>query len=99
MREIEIALPANFDGGAIELAIDQTLDETGLTVSLRSTLKKFRGCVHWHVKHGCEAGTLEITLWPPERRAWFTIQDGRRAAWIDAKLKLVSEQLQRKIES
>jgi len=99
LREIEIVLPADFDGCAIGRAVDQAIAETGLTVSLRGSLKKFPGCVHWHVKNGHEAGTLEITLWPEQRRAWFVVQDGRRATWIDAKLKLVSEQLQRKIKS
>ena len=66
--------------------IDQALAQVGLNTTLRDGLKKFPGCIHWHAKNGGQPGTLEITLWPQQQRAWFTIQDGRAAGWIDAKL-------------
>jgi hypothetical protein len=31
-------------------------------------------------------GTLEITVWPAQHRAWFSVQRGRRAAWIDGEI-------------
>jgi hypothetical protein len=84
MKELPIHLPARASLARIERAIDQAIAACGLTVKLRGTLRRFPRSVHWHVKCGRERGTLEITLWPQESRAWFTIQDGRRGEWIPA---------------
>jgi hypothetical protein len=81
----------------VEQAIDGTLAAAGLLVSLQGTLEKFPGCIHWHAKNQGDSGTLEITLWPQERRAWFTIQDGRRADWIKDKMKLVKDEILRQL--
>lgn len=43
-------------------AIDDALAESGLTVTLRDTLKKYPGCRHWHAKSGRLPGTLEVTF-------------------------------------
>lgn len=83
MREIEIPLPDDADCGAVERIIDAAIDEIGLRVTLRGTLKKHPGCIHWHLKSGRAPGTLELTLWPERHRAWFSIQSGRAAPWID----------------
>ena len=79
--------------------IDQAIADTGLNVTLRATLRKFPGCIHWHVKRGNESGTIEITFWPQERRAWFTIQDSRTAVWIEGGMGLIMTALQRQTES
>jgi hypothetical protein len=91
MREIQIPITHDADPRAIERAIDQAIADSGLNVTLRASLRKFPGCVHWHVKHACDAGTLEITFWPAGQRAWFTIQDGRRADWIDGQAPLLAD--------
>jgi hypothetical protein len=62
---------------------------------MRTSLRTFPGCVHWHVKRGREPGTLEITFWPQERRAWFTIHDGRQAEWIEKSMKTLGEIIRR----
>jgi hypothetical protein len=56
-------------------------------ISLRATLAAFPGCTHWHLKNGNMTGTLEATLWPREKRLWFSVQDGRRRGWIDDAVK------------
>jgi hypothetical protein len=86
MRHVEISLPQNVDDAAAERTIDTVIAERGLQVTLRGSLKKHAGCVHWHVKQRDMSGTLEITFWPHEHRAWFTVQRGRRAAWIDGEI-------------
>jgi hypothetical protein len=43
------------------------------------------------VKRGIQPGTLELTLWEAKRRVWASIQDGRRAAWIDDALPRVKD--------
>lgn len=100
MRNIEIQLSADIDLANVETAIDRSLHELGLTVNLRGTLKKLPGCVHWHARQSRESGTLEITLWPPEHGnpgttwAWFSVQDGRQADWIDAKIDALRTAIQ-----
>jgi hypothetical protein len=83
VKTIDIPLLDNADCQAVQSAIDNAICDLGLTITLLGTLKKFPGSVHWHVKDGRQPGTLEITLWPEEHRAWLTIQDGRTADWID----------------
>jgi hypothetical protein len=97
LRNVEIPLPFGIDCLEVERAIDKALAQVGLQISLRDTLKKFPGCVHWHAKNGREVGTMEITLWPQEQRAWFTVQDGRKADWIGDKMELVQEEMQRQL--
>lgn len=97
LRELEISLPSDSNGHVIERSIDRAIVDTGLTVTLRGSLRKFPGCVHWHVKRGRGPGTLEITYWPQPRRAWFTIQDGRGAEWIDGQIKLLTEAIRRRV--
>ena len=91
MRDIEIRLPPDVDCDELSRVIDEAIAQVGLSTTLRDRLKKFPGCIHWHAKNGRQSGTLEITLWPEKRRAWFTVQDGRTADWIDAKLKVIQE--------
>lgn len=93
MKDIPIILPREVGSDQIAGAIDSAIDELNLTVTMRDTLKKFPGCVHWHIKNGRESGTLEITYWPAEDRALFTIQEGRKADWIEAKVKLLKKAL------
>lgn len=97
MRELEIPLTSRDDRDRIERSIDAAIAGAGLAVTLRASLKKFPGCVHWHVRRGREPGTLEITYWPQEHRAWFTIQDGRRAEWIDEQATILADAIGRRI--
>jgi len=90
MRNIEIELPPDVSLEEMAAAIDRAIVHVGLSVTLRGSLKKFPGCTHWHAKLGRQAGTLEITLWPQQRRAWFTIQNGRAASWIADQMKSIS---------
>jgi hypothetical protein len=99
LRNIEIILPAVAGDAKVEQAIDQAVAEAGLAVTLRDTLKAFPGCIHWHVKNGRESGTLEITFWPQERRAWFSVQSGRAAAWIDEKMNVLGEAIQKRLNA
>ena len=97
LREIEIPLPSSVDCGKVAQIIDDAIAQINLSITLRDSLKKFPGCTHWHAKNGRESGTLEVTLWPQKHRAWFTIQNGRSAPWIAAKLKLMTEFIARRL--
>ena len=95
MQNIEIELPPRANLSKMEKTIDATLAGVGLQVPLRGTLKKFPGCTHWHAKNPGRSGTLELTLWPQQRRAWITIQSGRAAEWITEKLPEIQDALSR----
>ena len=96
MRDTDIALPHDIDADVVD-AFDEMIAQSGLTVTLRDSLRAFPGCVHWHLKKGREAGTLELTLWPSERRAWFSVHRGRTAPWIDAELERLGNALQQRL--
>ena len=93
MQNIEIQLPPTASLSKAEKAIDATLAAVGLEVSLRGTLKQFPGCTHWHARSAGQSGTLELTLWPQQHRAWITIQSGRAADWIAERLPEVQSAL------
>jgi hypothetical protein len=94
MQEIEISLPPHVTCDEVAQTIDDLLSSRGLRVTLRDSLKKYPGCTHWHAKNRREPGTLEVTLWPQKRRAWFTVHSGRRAPWIEGELGLISADLE-----
>ena len=91
MQHIEIELPQGTNLSKAEKTIDATLAEVGLQVSLRGTLKKLPGCIHWHAKSPGQRGTLELTLWPQQRRTWISIQSGRAAEWITEELPKIQQ--------
>jgi hypothetical protein len=38
-----------------------------------------------------------VTAWPAERKLWITVQDGRRAAWIDELLPALKAEMKRRL--
>jgi hypothetical protein len=96
MREREIPFCSDADDRELERAIDQAVADSGLQVTMRASLRTFPGSVHWHVRRGRESGTLEITFWPQQRRAWFTIHDGRQAEWIEKSMNALDEIIRRR---
>ncbi len=93
MDEISILRPSDrWDD--FEADLERALLASGLTVKLRTTLKQFPGSLHWHVKRGRAPGTLEITLLPAQRHAWFSIHSNRRGEWIAAVLSDLKQALE-----
>jgi hypothetical protein len=94
--EIEINT-SRMDGRRLS-RLPQTIDELsaahGLSISMKGSLKKFPGSIHWHLKKGRERGTLEVTLLPAERRLWFSMHENRSAAWVTN----MAREFKRKIE-
>lgn len=91
MTEVEFAVPQSCNLSSAAALIEKACRGCGLRVSTRSTLSSYPGCVHWHVKRGMQPGTLEVTLWEAKRRVWASVQDTRRAAWIDEALPQVKD--------
>jgi hypothetical protein len=69
-----------------------------LRITLKGTTASLPGSTHWHLKRGKLAGTLEATLWPQESRFWLSVQEGRRARWIEESLPEVVAALKRACE-
>jgi hypothetical protein len=91
MTEIEFAVPQGLNMSAAPVLIENACRGCGLRVSTRATLSSYPGSIHWHLKRGIQPGTLELTLWEAKRRVWASVQDGRRAAWMDEDLPRVKE--------
>jgi hypothetical protein len=81
MRTIPLQLSG--DDESIIGAIEAACRRAGLTMATKGTLHTYPGSVHWHFKKGANLGTLEATYVPRDGRAWFSVQGGREAPWID----------------
>lgn len=79
MRSTELDIPCLPSSTDIEDAATRC----GLTISMRTTLKQFPGCRHWHLTKPPARGTLEVTLWPQRRRLWLRVHERRAAPWIE----------------
>jgi len=91
MTEIEFTVPPGCGLSGAPSLIEKACLGCGLRISTRCSLRGCPGCIHWHLKRGIQPGTLELTLWEAKRRVWASVQDGRRAAWIDEALPHVKD--------
>lgn len=91
MREIEIQLTGSTETPVQH--IEQICLLEGLTLTLKSTLMRYPGCIHWHFKYGKLPGTLELTFW--QKRLWFKISAGREGAWMDEMVERLKAQMER----
>ncbi len=82
MKQWEIQVGRAWDSRRIAGMIESVAKSNGLVVSLKGSLRSYRGCVHWHFKKEKQSGTIEVTMWPGERRVWLSVQSGRAAEWI-----------------
>ena len=95
MVEIEIDIPINTPSTTISHVVEQACASEGLAVTLKGTLAKYPGCIHWHFKKGKERGILEMTWWEPENRLWFKIATGRSGVWIEETAARLKKQIER----
>lgn len=95
MIEIDVSIAKFKRDSQLPRLVERAAATENLTLTLKATLAKYPGCVHWHYKKGKEPGTLEITWYPRERRLWFKIARNRNKAWIEE----VVPRLRRLIES
>jgi hypothetical protein len=84
MVELEVCL-SRLEGrrlARLSEIIDKISAEQGLSIRMKTSLAKFPGSVHWHLKKGRERGTLEVTLLPAGQRLWFSMHENRSADWV-----------------
>jgi len=94
MTETEITLPAKTTGTQIIRAVERVAKEQALTQTLKGTLLKYPGCVHWHYKKDKETGTLEITWWPQQKRLWIKVALNRQNPWIEGVIPHLKQSLE-----
>ena len=83
MFEIAFRVPAKFvQRRRAERIIEEIAKEHGLVLGMKGELAGFPGSIHWHYKKKDVSGTLELTLWPAEKKMWAQAQAGRKADWI-----------------
>ncbi len=94
MVEIDIDIPPVTDLDRAAELVEDVCARANLSMSMKGTLARYPGCIHWHFKQGRERGTLEITLWPAQRRLWFTVHENRRAEWIAEAISHLKDELE-----
>jgi hypothetical protein len=97
MKEIPCQIERWSDVGQMSRTIESVISGAGLRQTLKGTLRGYPGCVHWHFAKNGATGTLEVTLWPAQRRAWFSVQARRGADWIDESLPRLRLALEREL--
>ena len=78
-------------------AVESVMSRAGLRRNLKGTLRSYPGCVHWHFGKDGATGTLEITVWPAQRRMWMSVQARRGASWIDNSISQLRVALEREL--
>jgi hypothetical protein len=94
MTETNVTLPQPWNVERLVRHVEAAFARNGLHVALKDTLRTHPGCIHWQLKEGEAAGTLEFTLWPDRQRAWFKVHPGRTAAWVDRVLPALKAALE-----
>jgi hypothetical protein len=94
MIEVEIRIPPTIKPEALIKAVEKTCSDHDLIFTLKDTLAKYPGCVHWHVKRNNQSGTLEITWWEKEHRLWFKVADHRTGTWIGKDMPVLKEKIE-----
>jgi hypothetical protein len=83
MLDFVFNIPPNADPSQVEALVESMVSLERLEMTMKSSLAKHPGSVHWHFRKPEERGTLEITWSPRENKLWASIQAGRRAEWIE----------------
>jgi hypothetical protein len=97
MRTVEFSIPRNCDLTRAEKLIEGVCLRRGLCVAMKGSLSAYPGSVHWHCKQSQQKRTLELTLFPAERRIWASVREGRKAPWIDADLPRLRRAIEREL--
>lgn len=85
----QMCVPDDWPDADVPKRLESLCRGAGLRLTLKGALQAYPGCVHWHFKsaNAEQPGTLELTWWPSERRAWFKVARGRTAVWQPVVIK------------
>jgi hypothetical protein len=79
--ESDIQRSGDIDSLHVMTAIEEIIDQYGLTITQKTTLTTMKGSIHYHLKQGKSRGVLEITYWPQAQQLFLEIHDNRQADW------------------
>jgi hypothetical protein len=99
MREVEFSVPRKCDLKLAERLIENICAGRGLQMAMKGSQATFPGSIHWHYKREKQKGTLELTLFPSQRRIWAKVAEGRRAAWINSELPQLRRQVEKELKA
>ena len=99
MIEVELQIPGRVNTNTLVQVVEQVCLAHGLTQTLRGTLARYPGCVHWHFKKGRQKGILEITWWESENRLWFKVAGNRTGDWIEESTPFLKEEIEKSLDS
>jgi hypothetical protein len=99
MVEVNIKIPETVNTAVLMDVIERVCRAHDLACTLKGTLVKYPGSLHWHFKKGQQTGTLEITWWANKEHLWFKVADGRAGAWIEETLSQMKEEIQNALHS
>ncbi len=97
MKEIPCQIETWGDVERMSRAVESVMSSAGLRQTLKGTLRSYSGCVHWHFGKDGATGTLEVTVWPAQRRLWMSVQSRRGASWIDDAISQLQVALEREL--
>jgi len=98
MQEIEIHLNGFDDQEKLERIIEEACLAQNLRRTIKGTLQKYPGCVHWHYQKPRTSGTLEITYWPKKNRGWFPYRDGRTKSWVVDMIDVLKAEIEKQVK-
>ncbi len=97
MEKIEVHLPSNSKFSDVDKTIEKCCKLEKLKITMKGTLSKYPGCIHWHVKKDMQKGTLEITLWEKQKKIWFSVHSNRNASWTNTSINLLKILIKNKL--
>ncbi len=97
MIETEVLIKPDADLSKADETVENLCKSEGLQMTMKDTLLKYPGCIHWHFKKDSQRGTIEITLWEKTHRIWFSVQSGRTGDWIKETVKKLKIALEKSI--
>ncbi|MEO0636314.1 MAG: hypothetical protein AAFY73_06660 [Pseudomonadota bacterium] len=104
MIEVAIDLSDAVDEWAVVEAVESACYQSDLHLQMKTGLKKYPGCTHWHFKRSSETGILEVTWWPKPtgsdtRRLWLSVHGNRKAGWISEVMPRLKSMIEQRLAS
>ena len=95
MVEVELQISDRADTDTLVRLVEQICTGNRLTCTLKGTLAKYPGSIHWHFKKDDQKGIVEITWWETAGRLWFKLAGNRRGDWIEDSIPVLKEQIEK----
>jgi hypothetical protein len=93
--EVELQISKSIKTDSLAQVVERVCVHNGLTSTLKGTLAKYSGSVHWHFKKDKQKGTLEITWWESKHRLWFKVAENRTGPWMEESIPILKEQIEK----